>query len=160
MALAPPPLIARRETSVLPNALCGGGHSPSEGRAFSRTPYGWGVAPTEEIIEYAIAGSSRRAARAPTSVLPHRRAPEGRPSFGRALGEEAKRSDPRVNSRAEGTSPHPLRSRIWELFQRDIAHNHLKLRMTFHTLIDCLSKASVFVVQVCCHGCFLSRGWR
>jgi hypothetical protein len=36
------------------------------------------------------------------------------------------------------------------VFQRDIAHDHLKLQMTFHKLIDCLSKASVFVVQVCC----------
>ena len=50
---------------------CGGGHSPSEGRALSRTPYGWGVERTEEIIECAIAGSSRRTARPPSSVLPH-----------------------------------------------------------------------------------------
>lgn len=42
---------------------------------------------------------------------------------------------------------HLRRGRIWGLFQRDIAHDHLKLRMTFHTLIDCLSKASVLVVR-------------
>jgi hypothetical protein len=55
------------------------------GRAFSRTPYRWGVARTEEIIECASVGSSRRTARPPSSVLPDRRAPEERPSFGRAL---------------------------------------------------------------------------
>jgi hypothetical protein len=46
MALAHPP-------------SCGGGQ-------------GWGVARTEEIIECAIAGSSRRTARPPSSILPHK----------------------------------------------------------------------------------------
>src|SRR5580704_1153284 len=33
-----------------PAPSCGGGHSPSNGRAFFRTPYGWGVARAEEIV--------------------------------------------------------------------------------------------------------------
>ena len=45
---------------------------------------GVGVGRTEEIIEYAIASSSRRAGRPPSSILPHR--------------GETQRSDPRVNS--------------------------------------------------------------
>jgi hypothetical protein len=53
-------------------------------------------------LSNAPAGSSRRTARPPSSVLPHHRAPEGRPSVGRAMGEEAQRSGPRVNSKAEG----------------------------------------------------------
>jgi hypothetical protein len=55
-------------------------------------------------------------------------------------------------------SLHVLRGRIWRLPGRDIANHHLKLRMTFHKLIDCLSEAIIFVVQICCHGRFLSRG--
>ena len=42
-----------------PAPSCGGGQ-------------GWGVARTEEIIECAIARSSRRTARPPSSVLPHK----------------------------------------------------------------------------------------
>jgi hypothetical protein len=57
MALAHPPPIARRETGVLPNALCGGGQE-------------WGVARIAEIIECAIARLSPRTARPPSSVLP------------------------------------------------------------------------------------------
>jgi len=30
--------------------------------------------------------------------------------------------------------------------------------VTFDKVIDCLSEAIVFVIQVCCHGRFLSRG--
>ena len=52
MPLAHPPPIARRETGVLPDALCGGGR-------------GWGVARAEEIIECAAALLSRRMARPP-----------------------------------------------------------------------------------------------
>jgi hypothetical protein len=56
-------------------------------------------------------------------------------------------------------SPHLLRSRIWGLFRRDIAHDHLKLRMTFHKLIDRLSKAMVFCGSGLSHGRFLLRCW-
>ena len=82
MALAHPPPIARRETGVLPDALCGGGR-------------GWGVGRTKEIVECAAALSSRRTARPPSSILPHK---------GPTRGEETQRSDPRVNSRANGSN--------------------------------------------------------
>ena len=54
-----------------PAPSCGGGHSPSNGRAFFRTSYGWGVAPAEEIIECA-APVLRRTARLPSLFLPHK----------------------------------------------------------------------------------------
>src|SRR6185312_16239350 len=43
-----------------PAPSCGGGHSPSNRRAFFRTPYEWGVARTEEIVERAATAPSRR----------------------------------------------------------------------------------------------------
>jgi hypothetical protein len=87
MALAHPPPIARRETGVLPDALCGGAHSPSEGRAFSRTPYGWGVAQTDEISECA-ARLSRRTARPPSLFLPHKGGGDARLRSESCHGEE------------------------------------------------------------------------
>src|SRR5579863_4461889 len=59
-----------------PAPSCGGGQ-------------GWGVARTEEIVGCATAPLSRRTARPPSLVLPHK-------------GEETRRDDPRTNSRAKG----------------------------------------------------------
>jgi len=52
MGLAHPPPIARRETGVLTDALCGGGQ-------------GWGVVRTKEAIACAASLSSLKAARPP-----------------------------------------------------------------------------------------------
>ena len=66
------PLIARRETGVLPDALCGGGHSPSKDGRSSERPMGGGVARTKEIIACAADPLSRRTARPPSFILPRK----------------------------------------------------------------------------------------
>jgi hypothetical protein len=45
----------RIDDASAPAPSCAGGHSPSEGRAFFRTPDGWEVARTDEISEHAVA---------------------------------------------------------------------------------------------------------
>ena len=57
MGLAHPPPIARRETGVLTDALCGGGQ-------------GWGVVRAKEAIACAAALLSLKAARPPSLILP------------------------------------------------------------------------------------------
>jgi protein ImuB len=71
-----------------PAPSCGGGHSPSEGRAFSRTPYGWGVAQTEETIECAAALLSHRTARPPSLFLPQKGGGDARLRSESRHGEE------------------------------------------------------------------------
>ncbi len=81
-----------------PAPSCGGGHSPSEGRAFSRTPYGWGVALAEETIECAAAPLSYRTARPPSLFLPHK-----------GGGDARMRSESRHGEVVEGAPARPLR---------------------------------------------------